>query len=89
MINKTKSTIESEIQRGVKRAIQGRIWIKITEMVSELRILTFCQFPDLPIAFCERQTYSAIPFYMKLSKISSKRIFVEPILSGAGFALFG
>ena len=89
LINKTKSFGRSETQRGMIRAIPKRIWIKRTEMGLEMRIWTFCEFPDLPIAFCERETLSATPFYMKLSKISSKLIFVEPILSGAGFAFFG
>jgi len=69
LINKTKSIERSETQSGVIRAISRRIWIKRAEMVLELRIWTFWQFPDLPIAFCERQTCSAPPFYMKLSKI--------------------
>jgi len=89
LINKTKSYQPSETQHGVIRIISRSIWIKIAEMVLELRILTFCQFPDLPIAFCERQSLSAIPFHMKLSQISSKLTFDEPILSGVGFAFFG
>ena len=89
LINKTKSTVESETQRGVIIAIQRKIWIKIAEMVSELRIWTICQFPDLPIAFCESKTYSATPFNLKVSKNSSKLTFGGPILSGAGFAFFG
>ena len=89
LINKTKSIGRSKTQRGVIRAISRRIWIKIAEMGLDLRIWTFCQFPDLPIAFCGSQTYSATPFYMKLSKISSKMTFGGPILSGAGFAFFG
>ena len=88
LINKTKSIGRSETQRGVIRAISSWIWVKRAEMVLELRFWTFCQFPDHPIAFCERQTYSATPFNMKLAKISSKLTFVGPILSGVGFAFF-
>ena len=29
---------------------------------AEFSILTFCQFPDLPIAFCESHTHKCVAF---------------------------
>ena len=44
LINKTKSTVELETQRGVIRAIKWRIWIRTAEMVLVLHFLPSVKF---------------------------------------------
>ena len=72
LINETKSIRRSETQRGVIRAIPKRIWIKRTEMELEMRIWTFCEFPDLPVVLCEGNTPKCVAFDANVQKKTLK-----------------
>ena len=55
----------------------------------EFSFLTSCQFPDLPIVFCETWSHLALAFYHILMEIYPKRGFVRLFFIGREFSIFG
>ena len=55
---------------------------------NEFSFLTSCQFPDLPIVFCECRTYLCMAFYHVLMEIYSKSGFIRPFTNGNEFSFF-
>ena len=51
--------------------------------------LTVCQFPDLPIDFCECRSHLCLAFYHILMEIYSKIGLVRPFSSGPKFSFIG
>ena len=51
--------------------------------------LTVCQFPDLPIVFCECRSHLCLAFHHILMEIYSKNGFVRPLSSGPKFSFLG
>ena len=88
-INKIKLTNVSESPRGVIRAIKWRIWIKTVEMGLSFPILTFCEFPDLPVVICESYTPKCVAFDANMQKKTLKPNFNWPFLIGSEFSFFG
>ena len=84
-----KLTNVSEIPLEVIRVILWKFSIKNVEVSLSFSILTFCQFPDLPIVFCESHTHKCLAFDVNMQKKSSKSNFNWPILTGSEFSFFG
>ena len=56
---------------------------------NEFSFLTFCQFPDLPIDFCECRSHLCLAFYHILMEIYSRIGLVRPFSSGPKFSFIG
>ena len=50
--------------------------------------LTVCQFPDLPIVFCDCWSHLCLAFHHILMEIYSKRGFVRPLSNGPKFSFW-
>ena len=57
-------------------------------MVLSFSILTFCQFPGLPIVFCEIQIDLALPINAGIHLNQSKLCFIQPIWIDSKFSFF-
>ena len=85
-----KTTPDRSGTRGcVIWANQKRILIKIVVMVFSFSILTSCQFPDLPIVFCNIQGPKSLTLNHMLQKNSSKSNFTWSVINGLQFSFFG
>ena len=55
---------------------------------NEFSFLTSCQFPDLPIVFCESRNQVALAFYHIILEIYPKSGFKRPFSFGSKFSCF-
>ena len=89
LMNIKKVTVLLGTSRFVIWVINWRVWIIFVKMVLFLRILTFCQFPDLPIASCEQTTHRSLAFDTNNQKKIFKISLATPFKNGAVLAFFG
>ena len=63
--------------------------IKTLEMVLHWTILTICQFPDLPIEFCEYWMKVSVLSFIYLPKIAPNSLYLTPVPNGSTYKVFG
>ena len=82
----TSASVSSSVMILV---IRRTISIMTSEMVLSFYFLVTCDFPDLPIVFCEYRSHLCLVFHHISMEIYSKSGFVRPLSNGTKFSFLG